>query len=226
MSGKGSVYNIAGFCFANTVLDGQAKLSDLTATGWDWEGDELRILNPANCANSQVLIWLTKEEATEFEVGDKAGWYDSTTVEYQGDVQFDMGTGFMTSLSSTGVSFQYSGQVYNQAFSIPCTGKVYVIVPNALPRDLKMSEVSASGWDWEGDELRVLNPSNCANSQVLMWLTKEEATEFEVGDKAGWYDSTSVEYQGELTISPGDGFMTSLSSSNVTINMPAAISAE
>ena len=198
----------------------------MTATGWDWEGDELRILNPANCANSQVLIWLTREEALEFEVGDKAGWYDSTSVEYQGNAQFDMGTGFMTSLSSKGVNFQYSGQVYNQAFSSSCAGKVYVIVPNALPRNLKMSEVTATGWDWEGDELRVLNPANCANSQVLIWLTKEEALEFEVGDKAGWYDSTSVEYQGDLTVVPGNGFMTSLSSSNVIINMPAAIPAE
>lgn len=86
--------------------------------------------------------------------------------------------------------------------------------------------MTATGWDWEGDELRILNPANCANSQVLIWLTKEETLEFEVGDKVGWYDSTSVEYQGDLTVVPGNGFMTSLSSSNVIINMPAAIPAE
>ena len=102
--GKSSVYNIAGFCFANVGANaGEAKFSDLSATGWDWEGDELRILNPLNCSNDQTLIYLTEEEAKEFEVGTKAGWYDSTSVEYAGDLSVAPGAGFMTSLSSTAV---------------------------------------------------------------------------------------------------------------------------
>ena len=226
VSGEGSVYNVAGFCFANVGLTGQAKFSDLSATGWDWESDELRIINPANCANSKVLMWLTKAEAQEFEVGDKAGWYDSTSVEYAGDMTFDLGSGFMTRFSSTGIKFQYAGQVFDQAFTIPCANKVYAMIPNALPRPILASEISATGWDWESDELRILNPANCANSKVLMWLTKAEAQEFEVGDKAGWYDSTYVEYAGNLSIQPGDGFMTRLSSTNVSINMPAVTPAE
>ena len=201
-------------------------MSDFAATGWDWESDELRILNPATCASAQRLIWLTKAEAVEFEVGTDAGWYDSDSVEYQGNKSFDLGSGFMTSLSSKGVSFQYSGQVYTSAFSIPCANKVYVIIPNALPRKITLSEITATGWDWESDELRILNPATCASAQRLIWLTKAEAVEFEVGTDAGWYDSDTVEYQGAKEVNPGDGFMTSLSSTAVTISMPALDPAE
>lgn len=193
----------------------------MSAAGWNWENDGLRVVNPANCKSDMTLIWLTKDEATEFEVGDVAGWYDADSVEYKGDVEFDMGSGFMTSLVSDGVSFQYSGQVYTDSFSISCKDKVYVVIPNALPRTIKMSEVSASGWNWENDGLRILDSATCKSERTLMWLTKEEAVDFEVGDKAGWYDADTVEYAGNIEVAPGDGFMTSLASKSVIINMPS-----
>jgi len=171
-------------------------------------------------------MWLTKAEATEFEVGDKAGWYDADSVAYMGAEEFDMGSGFMTSLDSEGVQFQYSGQVYTNAFSISCAGKVYVVVPNALPRAITMSEVTATGWNWENDGLRILDHATCKSSKTLMWLTKAEAEEFEVGDKAGWYDADSVEYMGALSVASGDGFMTSLVSPSIVINMPSLTVAE
>ena len=226
VSGEGSVYNIAGFCFANTGLDGKAKLSDFMASGWDYESDEIRILNPANCANAKVLVWLTKEIATEGGVGDKAGWYDASEFTYEGDSSFDMGTAFLTSLTSTGIKLQYAGQVYDQAFTIPCDEKVYVLVPNALPRDITLAEVSATGWDYESDEIRKLNKTNCANEKVFVWLTKEIATEGGVGDKAGFYDASEFTYEGAHLLHPGEGLMTSLSSAAVKINMPAVTAAE
>ena len=226
VSGEGSVYNVAGFCFANVGLDGQATLADFQATGWDYESDEIRVLNPANCANSKVLVWLTKEIATEGGVGDKAGWYDASEFTYEGDTAFDLGTAFLTSLTSTGIKFQYAGQVYDQAFTIPCDGKVYVLVPNALPRTITLSEVSAAGWDYESDEIRKLNKANCANEKVFVWLTAEVATEGGVGDKAGWYDASEFTYEGSYSLDPGEGLMTSLSSAEVKINMPAVTIAD
>ena len=226
VSGEGSVYNIAGFCFANTGLDGQAKLSDFAATGFNYENDEIRILNPANCSNSKVMVYLTAEEASGGGVGDKAGWYDASEFTYEGNTAFDIGSAFLTRLSSQSVSFTYSGQVYSDAFSIPCANKVYVLIPNALPRQITLSEVTATGWNYENDELRKLNKANCSNAKVYVWLTAAEATDGGVGDKAGWYDASEFTYEGANSLEPGEGLMTRLSSTSVTINMPAVTPAE
>lgn len=226
VSGEGSVYNVAGFCFANVGLDGQAKLADFVASGWNYENDQIRVLNPATCANSKVLVFLTAEEASGGGVGDKAGWYDADDFTYEGDTAFDLGSAFLTSLGSTGVKFQYAGQVYDQAFTIPCANKVYVLVPNALPRQISLSEITATGWNYENDQIRKLNKQNCANEQVFVWLTKDEAEGGGVGDKAGWYDADNFTYEGAQTLNPGEGLMTSLGSTNVSINMPAVTPAE
>lgn len=196
------------------------------ATGWNYENDEIRILNPATCANTKALVFLTAAEATEGGVGTKAGWYDSSEFTYEGDASFDLGSAFLTSLVSTGVKFQYAGQVYDQAFTIPCANKRYVLIPNALPRQIAFSEVSATGWNYENDEIRKLNKVNCANEKVFVWLTKAEAEDGGVGNKAGWYDASEFTYEGAQTLEPGEGLMTSLVSTGVSINMPAVTPGE
>lgn len=219
----GKKYNALGACFANTGIDGKFKLADIQANNWDYESDQLRVINPANSSILKGLVWLTKEEAVDGEVGDKAGWYDDTEFTYEGETEFDIGSGFKTSLGSKNVSFTYSGQVYDQAFTIDCKNKKYVIIPNALPRVATLSEISATGWDYESDQLRILNPANSSVAQGLVWLTKDEAIDGEVGDKAGWYDDTEFTYEGGKTIDPGAGFQTSLGSKNVMISFPAAL---
>ena len=226
VSGANSKYNIAGFCFANVGLDGQAKLSDFSANGWNYENDQIRVLNPSTCANSKVLVYLTADEASGGGVGTVAGWYDADEFTYEGNTTFDLGSAFLTSLGSSSVSFTYSGQVYDQAFSIPCTGKKYVLIPNALPRQISLSEITATGWNYENDQIRKLNRATCANDKVYVWLTKDEAEGGGVGTLAGWYDADEFTYEGAVTIEPGDGVMTSLGSSSVTINMPATTVAD
>lgn len=124
------------------------------------------------------------------------------------------------------MTLTYSGQVYDQAFSISCANKVYVLIPNALPRQLSLSEITAIGWNYENDQIRKLNKTTCANDSVYVWLTAEEATEGGVGTLAGWYDAYEFTYMGAVTLNPGDGLMTSLTSTGVTINMPAVTSGE
>ena len=203
--------------------DGIATLGDVAATGWNYENDELRLLNPANSVSTMKFLWLTAAEAEELEVGDKAGWYDDEDYEYQNSREFDLGSGFLTSLGSKGVSFTYSGQVYDQAFTIDCAGRKYNVIPNALPRDITLGEISATGWNYENDELRLLNPANSVSTMKFLWLTAAEAEELEVGDKAGWYDDEDYEYQASFSVSPACGFLTSLGSKSVKINLPAAI---
>jgi len=203
-----------------------AKLGDIQASGWNYENDELRVLNPATSANSKVLVWLTAEEAIGGGVGDKAGWYDATEFTFESGLDFDLGTGFLTSLYSSGVSFTYSGAVYDQAFTVPCTGKKYVAIPNAVPRQITLAEITATGWNYENDELRKLKKQDSSNEKVYVWLTAEEAIGGGVGDKAGWYDATEFTYEGATTVAPGEGFLTSLYSSSVQLNFPSATAAE
>lgn len=216
-------YNALGACFSGVGADGEFALSDMIPTGWNYENDTLRLLNPANSAISRGYVWLTKEEATEGGVGTAAGWYDYENFTDESATAFDLGSGFLTSLGSASVSFTYSGEVYDQAFTLDCANKKYNIVPNALPRTLKLSELIATGWNYENDTLRKLNPANSAISQGFVWLTKDEATEGGVGTEAGWYDYENFTYEGAQEFSAGEGFMTSLGSTAVKISFPAAM---
>ncbi len=198
----------------------------MTVTGWNYENDTLRIVNAATGGSSKKVVWLTAEEASGGGVGDKAGWYDAEEFTFEGNRTFDMGSAFLTSLGSTGVKFQYAGQVYDQAFTIPCTGKIYVLIPNALPRQITFSEITATGWNYENDQMRKLNVATGGSIQKFVWLTKDEAEGGGVGDKAGWYDAENFTYEGAQTLDPGEGLMTSLGSINVSINMPAVTPAE
>jgi len=219
-------YNAIGACFAGVGADGTFKLNNIIPTGWDYENDELRIINPANSATTQGFVWLTAEEATEGGVGTKAGWYDGSEFTYEGDQELDLGSGLLTSLFSKGVSFTYSGEVYAESFALDCSNKKYNIVPNALPRAIKVNEIVPTGWDYENDELRILNPANSATSQGLVWLTAEEATEGGVGNKAGWYDGSEFTFEGNQEFEPGYGFLTSLFSKGVIFSYPSAVAAE
>ena len=219
-SGK---YNAAGFCFTGVSSDGTVTLGDISASGWNYENDFLQVLNPGTCANDKELVWLTKEEAEGGEVGDKAGWYDASEFTYEGATVFDLGAGFLTSLGSSNVKLTSAGAVYDQAFTLECPGK-YVIIPNALPRKIKLSELTADGWNYENDFLQLLNSATCANDKELVWLTKEEAEGGEVGDKAGWYDASEFTYEGDnIELEPGQGLLTSLGSTGVRIHYPKAI---
>lgn len=195
-------------------------------TAWNYEDDTLRIVNTSTGGSTKKVVWLTKEIATEGGVGDTAGWYDAEEFTFEGNTTFDIGSAFMTSLVSTDVQFQYAGQVYNQAFTIPCDNKKYVLVPNALPRVISFSEIVASNWDYENDQMRKLNKATGGSVQKFVWLTKDEAEGGGVGDKAGWYDAEEFTYEGAQILNPGDGLMTSLVSKTVQISMPAAVTAE
>ena len=219
---SGKKYSAIGVCFSGVAANGTFKLNRFVPAGWDYENDELRILNAANSGTQQVLVWLTAEEAADGGVGTEAGWYDGTEFAYMGDEEFDLGTGFQTSLFSQNVTFTSSGDVFDKPFTLDCSGKKYCIIPNALPRTIKVNEIVPTGWDYENDELRIVDSTNSGTQQVLVWLTAEEAADGGVGTEAGWYDGTEFTYMGNKEIAPGYGFMTSLFSPGVKFNYPAA----
>ena len=57
------------------------------------------------------------------------------------------------------------------------------MIPNATPRDITLGEITATGWNYENNELRLLNPANSVSKMKFLWLTAAEAAELEVGDK-------------------------------------------
>ena len=198
----------------------------MEADGWNFENDFLQILNPSTCLNDKTVVWLTESEAVEGGVGDKAGWYDAFEYTYEGDSQFDLGSGFLTSCGSAGVKFTSAGEVYDKAFTLICPG-AYTVIPNALPRSIKLGEISAKGWNYENDFLQKLNPASCLNDKTFVWLTEEEAVGGGVGTTAGWYDAFEYTYEGDnIEMKPGEGFLTNLGSSGIQFNFPKAVPAK
>jgi len=218
----GKKYNATGACFITPGAsdDGTFTLANVTPTAYDWESDWLYIMNPDNAGADAMLIYL--DEATAAANQMEAGWYDADTLDPYDDVQWEIGSGFMTSFASETPDFNYSGEVYNQEFSLDCRGKKYSIVPNSLPRIITLREVSAIGYDWESDWLYIMNPGTAGADAMLIYLDADTAAAS--GMEAGWYDSDTLDPYADYTVAPGDGFMTSFGSGNVILNFPKAIS--
>ena len=213
-------YNAAGACFVSTdSADGSFKLGDIVAEGFNWENDEIRVINPETSATSVRLIYLDKETADAYEM--EQGWYEGSELEPYNNVSFTLGTGFLTSFGSSAVKFTSAGQVYEYPITIDCSSKKYTMVPNPLPRGVKLSEVSATGFNWEDDELRIMNPATSGTNVRLIYLDKETADSFEM--EAGWYEGNELEPYGNYEIKPGDGMMLSSGSKSVKINFPSAL---
>ena len=219
-------YVATGASFITTGGTDSFRIGDLSATGWDWENDELRILDAATANPSSSMFYLSKAEAVDMlGEGAEAGWYDFDGNCYN-DTTVNLGQGFMTRLLSD-VTFQSAGQVYQDAFACSYMGATknakYNMIPNPLPKTFKLGSISATGWDWENDELRVLDPQTANPTASMFYLTKAEAMDM-LSDKdaaAGWYDFDGNCYN-DTDVEVGAGFMTRLLS-DVTLVFPAAL---
>ena len=193
---------------------GTFKLKDYVPTGFSYENDELRVINPNTCGNVNTIAYIYEDDG--FGV---TGWWDvNNTVEYN-ETEFVTGTGFMTSYNSTAeISNQGSGKVYDEAPSIDCRGNKYQMIPNPLPRRVQLKEIVATGFNYENDELRILDPGTCGISVSLAYLTEDDG--FGV---TGWWDvENTVDYNDEY-VEVGDGFLLSSNGKNVQITFPKAI---
>ena len=214
----GKKWNCVGATFIGvTNTDGQFRLGDIVATGWDYESDELRTLKTSNGGTDVSMFYLTAAVAEEIGA-PSAGWYDGDGNCHNDDV-FDIGSGFLTCLYSD-VTFTYSGQVYPDEIPLSYAGKKWNVVANPLPTAITLGQVTATGWDYESDELRTLKTSNGGTSVSMFYLTAAVAEEIGA-PSAGWYDGDG-ECHNDDVVNPGEGFLTCLYS-NVTLTFPAAI---
>ena len=200
-------------------------MSDLSASNWNWETDELRILDAATANPSATMFYLTAAEAKDMlDPSAVAGWYDGDGNCYN-STSLSLGQGFMTRLISN-VTIQSAGEVYGDQFAADYKGATssakYNMVPNPVPREITLGEISATGWNWETDELRVLDAATCNPTLTVFYLTAAEAKDMlDPSAVAGWYDGDGNCYN-DRTVAVGDGFMTRLTS-DVRLVFPAAL---
>lgn len=215
---EGKSYNATGPCFISTGSEGTFTLANAKPTAYNWQDDFLYVINADDCSADVSLTYLDEETAAEYSM--QVGWYNSDTFEPYNDVEWDVGTGFMSSFGSQTPNITYSGEVFNDPFSMDCRGKAYVMIPNALPRTLKLGEVSATGFNWQDDFLYIINAEDCSADVTLVYLDEETAAEYSM--TVGWYDSDTFESYDDYEIAPGTGFQSSFGSGSVILNFPAA----
>ena len=216
----GKKYNATGACFITPGAsdDGTFTLANVTPTAYNWEDDQLFVMNPDDSSADAQLIYMDKDTATS--MGVDAGWYD-IDANPKGMEEWSFGTGFMTSFGSGTPDFNYSGEVFDQAYSVDCRGKKYSIVPNGLPRAILLKEVSATGYNWEDDQLFIMNPEDSSADVQLIYMDEDTASA--MGVESGWYDIDANPF-GTYEVAPGAGFMTSFGGGNVILNFPKASS--
>ena len=214
----GKKYNATGACFITPGAsdDGTFTLANVTPTAYDYESDNLFVMNPDDSSADAMLIYLDAATAAAFEM--TAGWYDGSSLDPYTNVEWNIGTGFMTSFDSGTPDFNYAGEVFNQAYSVDCKGLKYNIIPNGLPRAITLSEVTATGYDYESDNLYIMNPDDSSADAMLIYLDAATAAAFEM--TAGWYDGSSLDPYADYEVAPGAGFMTSFDGGNVVLNFP------
>ena len=216
-------YNAIGGCFAGlNTTEGTFTLGGVTATGFDYMSDFLYVMNPADSSADATLIYLGEADASAF--GMTAGWYDAVSLDPYNDVEWNLGTGFMTDFNGGSAVLSYAGQVYDQAFSLDCRESRYAIVANGLPRTITLGEVGATGYDYMSDFVYLMNPEDSSADATLIYLDADTASGF--GMSAGWYDAISLDSYANYELLPGDGFMTDFNSGAAILNFPAAITAE
>jgi hypothetical protein len=168
--------------FQNPTIP-QWCLGEMKAEGMDIFSDFIQILS----ANSLIPLY-TATYATEAEWGSDAGWWDffnplGTSYDH---LTFDIGDGFLCtfpSLAINDVKLLYAGEVVAEPLTINYSGIENVVIANFLPRDLKLSQITAEGMDIFSDFIQFLDPDT-----LVPTITATYASAADWGSHAGWWD--------------------------------------
>ncbi len=223
------LYLTGGMCFITTgSTDGTFRLGDLKLEGSTWGSDWLQFINPLTSAvdsTKNVTYYSAAEAIADGGTADDAEWenYDE---ECQDDVTYPIGTAFLTSFASTGVTITYSGEVnINPAYStIDCAGKPYAYVANPYPGDLTAGDIKLIGSAWGTDWLQFINPATSAvdsTKNITYYSAAEAIADGGSADDAEW-ENYDEECMDATPIPMGSGFLCSFGSSNVQILFPTA----
>ena len=200
-----------------TVGSGAAtfKLGDLAAPGFDAGSDVLATIDPDTADFVESFLYLDPAVYG----ATLGGWWDETTSEQLDDTEFDAGQGFMGSFGACEVVVRGAGEVAMEPTSFNYEGQTMVMVPNPLPRTVKLSEISAPGFDPGSDVLANIDPDTADFVETYVYLDPVV-----YGDTlGGWWDESTTESMGDVDIKPGKGLMGSFGACGVSIVFPSAI---
>ena len=221
------LYLTGGMCFVTCgSTDGTFRLGDLKLEGSTWGSDWLQFLDPTTSIvdpSKSVTYYSAAEAIADGGTADGAEWenYDE---ECQDDVTYPIGTAFLTSFASTGVTITYSGEVnLNAAYStIDCTGKPFAFVANPYPGDLTAGDIKLVNSVWGSDWLQFLDPATSIvdpSKSITYYSAAEAIADGGTADDAEW-ENYDEECKDDSPILAGSGFLCSFASPSVQILFP------
>ena len=222
-----SLYLTGGMCFVTCgSTDGTFRLGDMKLEGSTWGSDWIQFINPLTSAvdsTKNATYYSAAEAIADGGTADEAEW-ENIDEDCLDDVTYPIGTAFLTSFASTGVTITYSGEVnLNAAYStIDCTGKPYAYVANPYPGDLTAGDIKLVNSTWGTDWIQFINPATSAvdsTKNITYYSAAEAIADGGSADDAEWED-IDENCKDDTSILMGSGFLCSFGSANVQILFP------
>ena len=233
------------------------KMKDLTASGFAFNGgnpDTLQALDSASTSTKAEYLYCDKAMADalceEYKMPAGSfdayiGWWDQKKgglgVAAADEDAIANGTGFLGDIrSGSDVAVQSSGEAPTKSTSYTTDGKRYPLFGCYIPKALKLKQLTASGFDYNGgnpDTLQVLDPVTTSTKAEYLYCDKVMADalceEYKMPAGSfdayiGWWDQK----KGGLGVAPadeddvviGETFLGDIRSlSEVTVNFPSSL---
>ena len=222
-------YITGGMCFVTCgATDGTFRLGDMKLEGSTWGSDWIQFIDPTTSIfdpSKDATYYSAAEAIADGGTADDAEWEDVDENSLD-DVTYPIGTAFLTSFLSTGVTITYSGEVnLNAAYStINCTGKPYAYVANPYPGDLTAGDIKLVGSTWGSDWLQFIDPATSIvdpTKDITYYSAAEAIADGGSADDAEWED-VDENCKDDTLIPAGSGFLCGFLSPNVQILFPVA----
>ena len=233
------------------------KMKDVTATGFAFNGgdpDTLQTLDSASTSSKAMYFYLDKAEADALceQMSMPAGsfdmyigWWDQKKgglgVAAADEDVIANGTGFLGNIrSGNDVAVQSSGEAPTKSTSYTTDGKRYPLFGCYIPKALKMKQLTASGFKYNGgdpDTIQFLDPVTTSSKAMYFYLDKAEADALcaqmsmpagSFDAYIGWWDQKKgglgVADASEDDVVIGETFLGNVRSlSAVTVNYPSSL---
>ena len=220
-------YITGGMCFVTCgSTDGTFRLGDMKLEGSTWGSDWIQFIDPTTSIfdpSKDATYYSAAEAIADGGTADDAEWEDVDENSLD-DVTYPIGTAFLTSFLSTGVTITYSGEVnLNAAYStINCTGKPYAYVANPYPGDLTAGDIKLVNSTWGSDWLQFIDPATSIvdpTRDITYYSAAEAIADGGSADDAEWED-VDENCKDDTLIPAGSGFLCGFLSPNVQILFP------
>ena len=213
-------YKTGAMCFKTVGAASKAFfLNDFELPGCDYQIDWIQFINPATSAVDP------DKSATFYDSDDDdRGWWgmdgDGNETPFD-DVSYPNGTAFLCGFNSSGLTFNFSGEVPKGALSFECGANPNCYVGNMYPGDIAADDMELPGCDYQIDWIQFINPTTSAVDPALS-LTFYDSDD----DDRGWWgmdEDGNEEYRGNFQIDANSGFLCGFSSTGLTFNFGTAV---